>query len=364
VLYAAADSPAAASQFSRELLGRVLDFASATGAVWEFHDRHDPAWGGEKRRLWDSAVLLMGMAHALFDIQHRDRIHFLPRREPAPLIETFADRPEFDVEELLRESGPTLIYEQQSPEHAARIARELLRQRNRLFGVAPYTDEPPLDQSAIIVSVGDPPGVWLSTPLGYYVRAWGGPPQLWVRNLGDVYGDTDPVLTDLLSYLPPEREQPLPYPDANYDLASRFGDAPSGLARITALGGGRSAERNLDLAGDRVELSLGDTKLTVEAYAEKPGVLGLSVTAIRPAAAQFSITLPSGWWIIYGRDMKGRWDRVSDPVREERLPDGRTRLNYSLGASRETFGVAFELTRLKVEEQRRSVLPEPAGPFE
>jgi len=348
VLYAAADSPSAASLFSRELLNRMPDFASATGCVWELHDLHDPAWGGEKRRLWDSAVLLLGMAHALFDIQRLDRVHFVPRREPTPIIQALTDLPDFNAEELLSAAGPALIFEQQSPEHAARIARELLRHCNRQFAVAPYTDAPPEDQSAIIVSVGDPPGVWLSTPLGYYVRAWGGPPQLWVKNRGNVYADTDPVLTDLLSYLPPQRERPSAFPDANFELASRFGEAPSGVARITALSNGHSSERTLDLAGEQADLTLGDTQIKVQTYVEKPGTMTLAVTATRPAAAELSLTLPSGWWLLYARDMTGKWDRVADPVREERLPDGRVRLNYSLRASKETFSVGFQLARLGV----------------
>ncbi len=70
--------------FPRDLLERVQQFASATGNVWEYHDIHDPAWGGEKRRLWDSAVLLLGMTHALFDIQRQgDQFYFLEK--PAPV---------------------------------------------------------------------------------------------------------------------------------------------------------------------------------------------------------------------------------------------------------------------------------------
>jgi hypothetical protein len=171
---------------------------------------------------------------------------------------------------------------------------------------------------------------------------------LWVKNRGNVYADTDPVLTDLLSYLPPQRERPSAFPDANFELASRFGEAPSGVARITALSNGHSSERTLDLAGEQADLTLGDTQIKVQTYVEKPGTMTLAVTATRPAAAELSLTLPSGWWLLYARDMTGKWDRVADPVREERLPDGRVRLNYSLRASKETFSVGFQLARLGV----------------
>jgi len=310
--------------------------------------------------------LLMGMAHALFDIERREQTYFVPRREPSPAIEALTEMPEFDAEELLAEAGPALIYQQQSPEHAARLARELLRQRNRSFAVAPYPGEPPLDQSALIVSAGDPPGVWLSTPRGYCVRAWGGPPQLWVKNRGDVFGETDPVLLDLLSYLPPQREHPMAFPDANLDLAARFGEAPSGVARLTALADGRSAERNLDLAGERVEMTLGEDRIQVQTSVEKSGLLTLSVSATRPAAAEVSLTFPAGWWLVYARDMTGKWDRVTDPVREERLPDGRIRVNYSLQASSDLFSVAFSLTKLSVEQAALPIPPPespPGSPF-
>ncbi len=63
--YALSAAAEADLPFTQELVKRTLKFASATGNVWEFHDMEDPDWGGEKRRLWDSAVLLSGMVHAL-----------------------------------------------------------------------------------------------------------------------------------------------------------------------------------------------------------------------------------------------------------------------------------------------------------
>ncbi len=71
------------ARFRRALLARVLRFASATGNVWEYHDLQDPAWGGEKRRLWDSAVLLLGMTHTLFDVQRQgDQVYLPGEAEP------------------------------------------------------------------------------------------------------------------------------------------------------------------------------------------------------------------------------------------------------------------------------------------
>ncbi len=95
----------------------------------------------------------------------------------------------------------------------------------------PFTGTPPEDRPAIIFSPADPPVGWFATDGGYYPHTWSGPPQLWVKNLGNVYEDTDALVSDLCSYLAPQREKPLPFPDANYDLVAREGEAPAGRGR-------------------------------------------------------------------------------------------------------------------------------------
>jgi hypothetical protein len=346
VLYAASASPSC--DFASELAKRVLDFCSATGCVWEFHDLHDPAWGGEKRRLWDSAVLLMGLVHALFDVQHTEagvgfhRKTGRPEASPAPA-------PPFDAEQLLARSGAALVLHERSEQHAARIARELLRHRGRQFAITDHRGSPPDDVSAIIVSRRNPPSDWRRTPRGYWVRWWEGPPQLWVRNKGHVYLDTDPLLTDLLSLLTPQRERPLPFPDANYDLASRLAEPPSGQAELSAASLSRRAAGQLDLAGDKVALEVGGAELTVSAREEEGGrLLELTVGAVgmRPNPVELSITLPAGWWLVCARDMTGRWDRVRDRVSEIRLPDGRIRLVYSFASGDAPAYRTFSLARL------------------
>jgi hypothetical protein len=58
-LYAASEAKLG---ISHTLVQRVMEgFCSATGNVWELQSVIDPKWGLEKRRLWDSAVLLMGL---------------------------------------------------------------------------------------------------------------------------------------------------------------------------------------------------------------------------------------------------------------------------------------------------------------
>jgi hypothetical protein len=355
VLYAAADSDICDCEFNRELARRVLDFASATGCVWEYHDLQDPAWGGEKRRLWDSAVLLMGMVHALFDMQQEGATRtFKPKGIPPAVLFERPAPPLLDAETaeaLLEESDPALLLHERSPEHAARIARELLRQRNRQYAVAVYPGTPPSGHSAVIISPASPTDGWRSAHSGYWVREWDGPPQVWVVNRGDVYRDTEPLLRELLSALTPQREKPLPYPDANYDLVARSGEIPSGEAEVSVSSASRRADGHLELAGGSASLSAGEAEVTVKAAPDtERRLLKLMVSAPAPRAdpAEVTITLPAGWWVVYARDMTGRWDRVNDPVREHRLPDGRLRLMYSFRAGEEACHLTFYLARLAV----------------
>jgi hypothetical protein len=348
VLYAAADCPGCT--FVPDLARRMLDFASATGCVWEFHDMHDPAWGGEKRRLWDSAVVLMGLVHALFESrQADDGFTFVPKARAR--TSTDAPAPPFDAEKLLRRSGPALILHSNSPEHAARVARDLARQRGESFAVADFSGQPPAKASAIIISPAQPPAGWRAIPRGYWVRDWSGPPQLWVRNKGHVYADTDPLVADLLLYLSPQRAEPLPFPDANFALAARLGELNGGEAALSAVSRFRRASGRLDLAGGSETLKVGQAEVNVRAEPDRGrGALKLSVGAggQRPDSVELSVTLPAGWWLLNARDMSGRWDRVRDPVGEVRLPDGRIRLVYSFAEGEEPVHLTFELTRLEV----------------
>lgn len=52
-----------------DLVRRLLRAAAATGCVWEIADVLDGKFAGEKRRAWDSAVVLMGLMHYLFGVR-------------------------------------------------------------------------------------------------------------------------------------------------------------------------------------------------------------------------------------------------------------------------------------------------------
>jgi len=347
VIWAAAECPGCT--FTSDLGRRVLKLASATGCVWEYHDMYDPAWGGEKRRLWDSAVVLVGMVRALFTAQTVDgKLRLAPRKTPATAAAPVATPP-FDGEQLLKSAGKALILHQSSPQHAARIARELTRQRNQVFATAAYGGQLPSASSAIIISRSRAPSGWRQIA-DYWRRDWAGPPQLWVQNRGHVFLDTDRVVNDLMSCLAPIREQPFPFPDASLDLIARLGEAPAGKADVRVVSLFRRAEGRLDLAGGQLKLAAGSAAIAAKAGQEQQqNLLELTLT-ITPhkTQAETTITLPAGWWLVYARDMSGRWDRVRDPVGEIRLPDGRIRLEYSFRPSDEPLSLTFSLARLAV----------------
>jgi len=346
VLHAAAECPSAT--FTAELSRRLLRFASATGCVWEFHDTDDPSWGGEKRRLWDSAVVLMGLVHALFEKDTADgQTRFLPRS--LPQTEARSPAPAFDARALLADGQLESVLQSGSPRHAERVARAITRHWNRRFGIAPYAGAPPSDRPAIILSRSGPPTGWKQTPRGYWIRPWEGPPQIWVRNKGHVYLDTDPFLTDLFSYVPPRREKPLPFPDANFDLAARLGERGRGEAELSLSVLGRADRGRASLGGGRATLNAGEVEVSVVTEPrEAQRLLKLRVSAPGPrsAPAELLVTLPAGWWLVYARDMSGNWDRIRHPVGQIRLADGRIRLVYSIAAGDAPLNLSFDLTRL------------------
>jgi len=81
--------------------------------------------------------------------------------------------------------------------------------------------------------------------------------------------------------------------------------------------------------------------------------LKLTVTAAgsRAAQSELSVTFPPGWWLVFARDMTGKWDRVNDPVTEIRLPDGRVRLVYDFRPGRDPVNLTFNLAQLRVVGQ-------------
>jgi len=365
VLAAAADCPGCT--FLPDLSVRVMKLASATGCVWEFHDMYDPAWGGEKRRLWDSALVLLGLVRASFERESKEgRLEFLPKASGRRAFDTSPPVAPFDAGRLIAARGASLVLHENSPEHAKRLARELLRQRNAIFGISEYAGALPSENSAIIVSPRNPPSGWKRVLRGYWVRDWSGPPQIWVRNAGHVFLDTQPFLTDLFLLLPPEREAPAPFPDANFELVKRLGRVPGGPeqdkpeftpAALTIRSGARASRATLSLADGKETLTVGESRVTVSARPDaQAGLLKLSVTAsgARPRPVELSVRFPPGWWLLYARDMSGAWDRTRDPVTQIWLPDGRIELDYVFSEGEYGVSLTFDLACLAVQEDTRS----------
>jgi len=172
-----------------------------------------------------------------------------------------------------------------------------------------------------------------------------------VRSAGDVFLETAPLLTDLLSYLAPQREEPLPFPDTNLALTARFGESPSGQAELSARSGSGTAKGRLDLSGGRTELSAGGTRLfATAAHNRDEHTVDVTVGAPgqRAGQAELAMTLPAGWWVVVARDMTGKWDRVNDPIREFRLADGRLRLTFSFRPGDDAVYLSVRLARLAV----------------
>jgi hypothetical protein len=305
-------------------------------------------------------VLLAGLVRVLFEVQQSDDgLRFLPRAPlaTAPPGERQFGQPPGPAEarflgaELLSRAGTALVLHRGSAEHASHIARQLTRQCNLQVGLGAYEGEPPADESAITVSRRHPPSGWTESG-GYWVRDWDGPPQLWVQNKGHVFRDTERVLTDLLLRVSPQRERPAPFPDANYELAARFGELASGEVAVSASSRSRRGTGRLTLPEGEVALRAGASQFSVRAQPDprRAGIVALRVSAAapRPDPAELSVTLPPGWWLVYARDMTGRWDRVRDPVGLVGLADGRRRLSYEFSAGEEPIHLSFDLARLEV----------------
>jgi hypothetical protein len=52
-----------------DVFASIFDAVDCTGSMYEIHDLYYPAWGTERRRIWDSANILAGMLHYLYGIE-------------------------------------------------------------------------------------------------------------------------------------------------------------------------------------------------------------------------------------------------------------------------------------------------------
>lgn len=428
VLYAAShlDLP-----FAPDLVHQIQRLSAPMGNFWELHDTQDPAWGTEKRRLWDSAVVLAGLVHHLFGItptadgvivnpkpprdgwvecsDYRIGAHRLGMRAtPTSLSLTWDGKTILDEEKpvgaVIRDgvvtktfprAAPALpsaqeqvgwpaqiarfvggatprfvILHDNAPNHARRIGVEILKHKRFVVPIEPL-DRERLGAgqygNAVIIAKSIPP----AGDGRYPVVRQGSALQVWIEDTGHVWADTDPLVDDLVRFSPPpppRGEHPMPAPNASHDLARRVGAAPSDPVRvqISSRDGPMLMACGAAMVEDTTSLDRRRSLQEMQAQREdlpKPFVLVASkipgsvtelvVTAEsdRLAWVTVTVTLPVTYWVVSSRGNPG-WDRMADPVREYRDPDGSKRLVFQLhpgdGSARRR--VMLTLTRLPTGE--------------
>jgi len=418
VLYAAAHLRL---PFAADLVRGIEDLSAPMGNVWELHDAEDPAWGTEKRRLWDSAVVLAGLAHYLYGITptadgvivdpnppaggsvqcarfplrgHRLGLRATPTSlrltwdgkvvldadQPVGavirggrVVETFprAGRAEpaaspsgwpAQISGFLGSATPRFaILHEDALNHARRIAVEMV-QHKQFVPVVATLDRARLDSgsygSAIIIARSIPP----VADRPYAVESRGSVTHVWVKNTGDVWADTDPLLHDLVRFSPPQRPRPLPFPDAALDLSRRLAVFPAESVRVRI---STSAPMQLACGADTAAAatslecrsSLKEMQARLEDMVSPFVLVGSTVQgnvadlvviaeSPQPASVKVVVTLPPTCWVVSSRGNAG-WDRDADPVREYRDPDGSRRLVFALNPGR---GPARRAVSLKVAQ--------------
>jgi hypothetical protein len=347
LLYAASE---AGLGFAPELEKRVIQgFCSATGCVWELQSGTDPVWGGEKRRLWDSAVLLMALLH---------RSKASPKSSLLPAASASGTSLRLP---LPASPEQLVILENHSPAPARELATQLARYYGAPLAVKSWSGGFPETGDCIFISPTPPSRLpatsgklppagdnytWLSlaglSPRGQNI--------IWVKNTGKVFADLRGVEYDLFrSALP--RRQPAPYPKSDLDLAGRIGEKPAGILPVAvvcsqpltiACGAKRekTAQGNffLDLAapaaaqnsqkipgkGDRQNPAINNLKISATVEDEKIVALSVGASALPGAAttARVAITFPAGWWLLEASRLQSSWNRLTDPIDEVPRPDG------------------------------------------
>jgi len=429
--------------FAGDLVRGIENLSAPMGNFWELHDSEDPEWGLEKRRLWDSAVVLSGLVHDLFGITpladgvvvdpnppaggwveckqfplggHRlgiwaaaaalrltwDGQTILDAKQPlgavirgGKVVQTFPRAAPQSAGAPAKSGGSTslttggstslttgwpteinsflghrtpefIILHEHAPNHARRIAVEMLKQKQFVPPIAPL-DRNLLARggygNAILIAKTIPP----TGGRAYAVVHEGRLIRVWVRNTGDAWRDTDPLVEDLLRFSVPQGPRPLPFPDALFDLGRRLGVRPTERLRVQI-----SASKPMAMAcgAQAVQAATSlDTGCTLAEMQARPegfnspfalvgstlrgNLSDLTVSAHSPAPASVTVTVtvPVTYWVVSGRGNSG-WDRLADPVREYHDPDGSKRLVFVLhpgpGPART---VSLVVTKLPVRER-------------
>jgi hypothetical protein len=354
---------------SHVLVNRLMAaFCSETGNVWELESAADPKWSLEKRRLWDSAVLLMGLLHYA-------RLHdSIPPLKMEPI-----DRPE--VERITRAKKGPIIFEKDSFTHARELASQLARHFGKAQRVEKWTGELPIFDHMIVISptLPSPLIVDASLPAGENYSLCTNPDDqrhgadrviVWVKNRGDVFADLRGLEYDLFRMAVPQREA-APFPDSDLRTAEEIGERPSGEVKVKVTSGSplsiscagkavesQSAEFSLDL---RKEVSTPPAHLRIRAATESKRIVALTVSARGgpEALAKVEVTFPVGYWVLEARGLKGGWDRTVDPIEEILRPDGSRTFIFQVRLGR---GVDKSFTLRLARPAVLSVSAEPEPP--
>lgn len=325
-LYAAAEMNA---PFASELMDRLREFCSSTGNVWELHDIYDPQWGGEKRRLWDSAVVMMGL------------VHFLSKRSQSSEVTSQSTGSQGSQSAWLKkvddflghEAAKIVIVHDGAYAHAAEIAANLVRQKQWWVPIVPLSKASPIlagSRNCIVISKQMPEGPVIFRGRNYLVVRRGSATQIWVKNGGHVYNDTQGLITDLINWSSVRCTKPQPFPGANESIAQKFGQTPNDWLSWSIKMGGKSARFKLNLPKKAGPVSVpGIPEVKISASLAK-NLVAWSVAA-QAKPAEVAVVLPPGYWVVNSRDYG--WDRVADPVEEWHQPDGSKQLIFRLHPS-------------------------------
>jgi hypothetical protein len=351
LLYAAAE---AGMGFTDELAKRVTDnFCSATGNLWELQSATDPAWGTEKRRLWDSAVLLMALLHE--------------SKLPSKTATSSAYQTGAALSRLLDPASQMVLVENNSTPPARELATQLARYYGAPVSVTQWAGKFPGKDNYIFISPTAPPsgGAGKRTRTfagdnyqGASFDAGGGQTQtiIWVKNRGKVFSDLRGLEYDLFRAALPRRK-PAPYPKSDLEVARQIAEKPRDSFAVTM-----TCDRPITLVcgdktvvGKQMEFALrpnpegleaaekGD--LQVSASGENEKIVALTVRAgdARPsryppstrasrqndsgpdlsgAKARVEVLLPPGWWLLEASGLQTTWNRLVDPIDEIHRPDG------------------------------------------
>ncbi len=334
---------------SRALVKRVIDgFCSSTGNVWELESVTDPKWGLEKRRLWDSAVLLMGL------LKYSQLRQSLPKAPPeiAPIAslkiyDAYMSQLSKMLDGWLGFSKGCVILEKDSPAYARELATQLARHYAKPASVGESAGKIPAGVNVIIISSTPPAGFKEAGTLNYAMReeivGAGLQPArngqiakhravIWVRNRGDVFADLRGLEYDLFRSAVPQRK-PAPFPESDLDLAAAIGEKPTEALSVKvssdtpiSISCGSQTKEGKEAAFSLRpgEVAGGAAPLQISAGLEKERIVALTVFARGgpDALAKVEVAFPAGFWVVEARNLKGGWDRTTDPIDEIHRPDG------------------------------------------